>query len=86
MDPNSLDAYFSIIDNPIKLSEKQRIVYYEIMKQPLTNEGLSLKLGWSINKITPRTGELKKMDLITKYYSEPTLSGNMATVYGIKRK
>ena len=86
MDPNSLNAFFSIVDDPLELSKKQKIVYNEIMAKPSTNEELSHKLGWSINKITPRTGELKKMNLITKYYAKPTNSGKMANVYGIVRR
>lgn len=48
-----------------KLGEKQKIVYGIIEKhQPITDKNIANILGWSINCVTPRRGELEKLGLV----------------------
>lgn len=60
----SLQAYMDLLMNPVKLSANQRLVLdvFEINcpNHPLSNFDLSLLLGWSINRVTPRVKELRE--------------------------
>jgi len=49
-----------------KLPECRRIVYETIKKadKDLTNMEIAARLGWSINRVTPRVKELREMGLV----------------------
>lgn len=48
-----------------KLGEKQLIVYQSLLDaDTLTNAEIGMKLGWTINCVTPRVCELRKMGLV----------------------
>ncbi len=50
----SREAYITV-----DISDKQRIVLqYIVENQPCTNLQIATGLGWAINRVTPRTGEL----------------------------
>lgn len=59
----SLDAYKSLITNN-RLGINQKIildVFKSVNGQYLSNYDLSIMLGWSINRITPRVKELRSL-------------------------
>lgn len=50
-----------------KLPESRRNVYLALKNlEYATNSMIANFLGWSINRVTPRTNELRKMGLIEK--------------------
>ncbi len=53
----SIDAYKAILPS---LSNRQKEVFEVLAKHPegLTDQELADKLGWPINEVTPRRGEL----------------------------
>lgn len=56
---------YSVLPN---LGERQKAVYDTLRDWgPLTNEELNARLGWKINRVTPRTNELVKMGLVRMY-------------------
>ena len=62
----SLMAYQKILP---KLGQKQTVVYNALLHASrcgfdLTDKELSRVLGWEINCVTPRRGELEKLGLI----------------------
>ena len=63
MRDSSLDAYQSILD---KLSNKRKQVLDVIREYPngIFDKQISMILGWDINRVTGRRGELEKMGLI----------------------
>ena len=63
MRDSSLDAYQSILD---KLSDKRNQVFKIIkaFQEPISDRQISEWLGWDINRVTGRRGELEKMGLI----------------------
>jgi hypothetical protein len=63
MRDSSLDAYQSILD---KLSDKRKKVLDVIRDYPngIFDKQISMLLGWDINRVTGRRGELEKMGLI----------------------
>jgi hypothetical protein len=63
MKDSSLDAYQSILD---KLSDKRKKVLDVIRDYPngIFDKQISMLLGWDINRVTGRRGELEKMGLI----------------------
>lgn len=80
----SIAAYNSIIPD---LSKKQKVVMGAmfILNGKATNEDLSHYLGFPINSITPRTGELLKKGLIDRGDKVKSQSGRMAYQYVIKQ-
>ena len=57
----SLQAYASIKN----LGLNQRIVLAAIKQHPLSsNEDIAAVLGWTINRVTPRTNELRAAGLV----------------------
>lgn len=57
----SLTAYRTLVQP--KLTEKQRAVLSVFEMFPhtnFTNAEIARELGWTINRVTPRTGELRK--------------------------
>jgi hypothetical protein len=63
----SLEVYFTKVLP--HLSNKQQQVYavYKRWRDcDFTDAELSQELGWSINRVTPRTGELRKKGLIVE--------------------
>lgn len=62
------NSLFSFIALKPKLGEKQREVYeaMRMMNRQFTDHDLKEYMGWEINSITPRRGELLKKGLIRK--------------------
>ena len=79
MDENSLEAYESI---KLSLSPKQAIVFEALRNKPCTDKTLAKRLGWAINRITGRRGELVKKGLVKKMYVDQQ-DGRSATVWGV---
>lgn len=50
------------------LSHKQSVMYeaFKKVKAPVTDRDLTKILGWPINTVTPRRGELEKLGHITQ--------------------
>lgn len=60
----SLDAYLEAIP---QLPKSRKRVFEALSKlQYATNSMIANYLGWSINRVTPRTNELRKIGLIEK--------------------
>lgn len=66
MEQTSLFAFKNFVKP--NLSERQREVYNaaRMMNRSFTDKELAKYLGWEINSITPRRGELKKKGLLQK--------------------
>lgn len=64
MEQTSLFAYNSIQN---KLGENQKKVYAVIkVFGVLCDQEIAIALGWSINRVTPRRGELVKKGIVIK--------------------
>ena len=76
----SIEAYNSILPD---LSKKQKVVMGAmfLLNGKATNEEISTYLGYPINTITPRTGELLKKGLIARGEKVKTMSGRRAYQY-----
>ena len=60
--PTSRQAYELILED---LGDRQKTVYNTIYFNPgFCNSEIASRLGWSINKITPRVLELREMGLV----------------------
>lgn len=75
----SLDAWISISQN---LGDKQKIVFEALRNNPASDKTLAARLGWSINRITPRRGELVKKGIVKEMYRE-VKGGHSAKVWGV---
>jgi len=67
-----------------KLGEKQAAVRRLLLAYPegLTNAEIGQLLGWTINRVTPRTGELVQMRAAKDAGRRPCrVTGNMAHVW-----
>ena len=63
----SLEAFNKIQNS---LPESRLKVYKALKKlEYATNSMIAQELGWSINRVTPRTNELRKMELIKLSHS-----------------
>lgn len=63
MSDTSLKAYFEEVIH--KIGNRQELVFGIIKKNDgLTNTEIAMSLGWSINRVTPRVHELRKMGLV----------------------
>lgn len=78
---NSLFA-FSFIQP--KMSEKQKEVYnaMRMYNRPFTDHDLKVFMGWEINSITPRRGELVKKGLVRKA-GDVIQNGRKATLWEV---
>jgi len=77
----SLEAYESI--KP-ELTKKQKVVLNAIkILQPCTDLEISNHLGWAINRVTPRRGELEKAGLIRSYERVKQVTGRSAWAWKI---
>jgi hypothetical protein len=61
----SLTAFYSF--TPEQLGQYQEKVYQVIRQGPVTDKQIGLILGWSINRVTPRRGELCKMGRVAEF-------------------
>ena len=67
MQQTSLFSYAVIISEPLQLSRRQKAVYEAIKVLGLVSDRkISQFLGWPINTVTPRRGELAKIGVIEK--------------------
>ena len=63
----SIEAYKKVLPD---LPECRLKVYKAIKRlEYCTNSMIDQELGWTINRVTPRTNELKKMELIKVSHS-----------------
>ena len=77
----SLEAYESLD----KLNHKQKMVFDIIKnKQPCTDQQIAAYLGWPINRVTPRRGELEKGGVIVDAGKVMTASGRRAHCWRVK--
>lgn len=78
----SREAYQSILGN---LGRKQQTVFDTLKEHgPMTNLETAFVLHWSINRITPRMGELVNRGLVRKAGRRPcTKTGFMAYVWEV---
>jgi hypothetical protein len=58
----SIDSFFEIIKNPVKLQANERIVLdvFQLYPTGLCNDEAAQLLGWEINRVTPRVNSLVK--------------------------
>lgn len=54
------EAYRSLGD----VTDKQRAVLAVLRIGPMSDKAIAKKLGWEINRVTPRRGELVEMGLV----------------------
>lgn len=63
MRDTSLNAYYNYAKPT--LGNRQKVVFEKLMERNnWTNSELAKSLGFGINQITPRVGELRKMELV----------------------
>lgn len=71
---HSIESYYKF--TPEQLNERRRVVFYTVKANaPLTDKDIARILGWSINRVTPRRGELRDQGLIAEFgsrYDEKT--------------
>lgn len=80
MRDTSLEAYQQLT----KVNEKQKLVLETIKKiYPCTDQDIATHLGWPINRVTPRRGELEKLNLIESDGKKKTPSGRSAHTWRI---
>jgi hypothetical protein len=61
----SLAAFYSF--TPEQLNQYQEQVYQVIRNGPITDKQIAQRLGWPINRETPRRGELCKMGRVAEF-------------------
>jgi DNA-binding MarR family transcriptional regulator len=67
------------------LTAKQKVVMWAFKSQgKMTNAQMSEFLGWPINTVTPRVGELVKMGVIEAKGVIRGTTGRSAIVWGVK--
>lgn len=77
----SLDAY-----NSVSINEAQRRVHDIIIHLgPLTDKEIAQHLQWSINRVTPRRGELVRMGLVIKVCKVRQDNNRLAIAWGIRK-
>lgn len=78
----SLEAYQDVRAH---LGERQAAVIEALRQQETcTDQQLALMLGWSINRITPRRGELVKLGLV-EAAGVVRQNGRSATLWKVRR-
>jgi len=85
------DTSLAVYQNKVipNMSTRQRQVY-EIFRQfpysNFTNAEVAQEMGWSINRITPRTGELRDLGLIEEVSRRVcNVTGNLAWAKRLKK-
>ena len=79
----SLEAYEEVKHN---LGDKQAQVLnlLERVGRPITNSEISVSLGWSINRVTPRIFELREKGLVDEAGKKPCpITGRSALTWKI---
>ena len=77
----SIEAYLDLK----YLNKKQQVVHDTIRAiEPCTDQQIADSLGWPINRVTPRRGELEKKDIIIDAGKVRGPSGRYAHVWRIK--
>lgn len=80
----TLDAYNSIREH---LNEKQRKVRYVLQKfGPMTDKQIADALGWEINRVTPRRGELDKLGELVDLGTVPGHTGRPVHLWKLKEE
>ena len=87
MQQTSLFSYAAIVSEPEQLNERQKKVYEAIKVLGLVSDKkIAQFLGWPINTVTPRRGELAKMGAIEKYGTDWDAATNRPVIlWGVLR-
>lgn len=76
----SYEAWQSIQE---KLNDKQRVVLWAFKSQgDMTDEELAAFLGWPINRVTPRRGELVVKGLLRMAGTKISSTGRRVIIWG----
>lgn len=76
----SMLAYFENVKP--SLNKKQKLVLEALEEiQPANNKQIAEHLGWPINTITPRVGELRKKQQVVPAYIARDISGRKCTYW-----
>ena len=68
MQTTSLDAYLTMVIKGLATSQSAVIgVFKHYPTEAFTNAELALMLGWSINRVTPRVLELRKLGILEEH-------------------
>lgn len=79
----SLEAYKELT----RLNYKQKRVFEIIQKrQPCTDQQISEALGWPINRVTPRRGELERKGIVVSAGKVKTSSGRRAHAWRLSKQ
>ena len=63
----SLIAFFGeVLPTLTRRQEQVLDIFFELPDDDLTNMEVATKLGWSINRVTGRTNELRKKGVLTE--------------------
>ena len=81
----SLEAYERLRYEVNGLGKRQQAVYELLRKKsPLTDRQISRLLGWPINTVTPRRGELLKKGVIMRWgYLVDSVTNRSANTWGV---
>lgn len=75
----SVDAFHGLKG----LGERQQTVLAVLKQEHMTNRELASKLGWEINRVTPRVNELMNMGLVTDFGTKwDKETGKRAIIWG----
>jgi len=61
------DAYAHIADH---VNERQQAILDVLSIGPMTDKAMAKRLGWPINRVTPRRGELVSQGLVVAAYED----------------
>jgi DNA-binding MarR family transcriptional regulator len=80
----SREAYYSVLP---ELSDRQAAVLALLERsEPMTNAEIGQALGWAINRVTPRTLELRELGKVRDFGKRAcTVTGRTAYQWGVVR-
>lgn len=85
MQATSLEAYRTEIEPT--LGERQKKVLELFGTQTLTNSEIATRLGWSINRVTPRVFELRQAGKLEEAYKRIcSITGRRVIAWKLKRE
>lgn len=77
-------SLFAYIGVKPKINSRQKDVYEALRKfNHATNKQIAEYLGWEINRLTPRMGELRKMGLVREWGIVKDKSGRSAIAWEV---
>ena len=86
MKDTSLEAFHEIVESGTR--ELSRSKVYEVIAKnsPICDQEIADKLGWGVNRITPRRGELCSLGLVYDAGYAKNASGRNVHVWGVKEQ